>query len=184
MSKLSEMQAKLRKGPNILGHIKFHERLKKHVLELAEELDKVKAENEELKNGAIKANWHWGRDSQKPKAIINYYGTAFAYAANEEEAKKIVRHHQLACNFYRLRISELDPNEDKLEAWQIDKFTQFVVSTIKYEEICAEVRKLREKEKIFGRAMDALNEIAPSTYDDVMDAISTADKQTNEQRDS
>jgi len=82
MSKLTEMQAKLRKGPSMLGHIKFHQRLKKHVLNLAEELDKIKAENE-------------------------------------------------------------------------------------------------RKEKIFQTAMDALNEIAPSTYDDVMDAILAAEKQTN-----
>lgn len=44
MSKTSEMEAKLRKGPAMLGQAKFHERLKQHVVDLAAEVDDLRAQ--------------------------------------------------------------------------------------------------------------------------------------------
>lgn len=48
MGKLTEMEAKLRKGPSMLGHAKFHERLQDHVIELATSVDALTAERDRL----------------------------------------------------------------------------------------------------------------------------------------
>lgn len=104
--------------------------------------DRLAAENAELRAGAIAANWHWCTDGN---AIINYYGTTIALVSSKEQAERIVRQHQLACNYYRLRIRELDPSADGLHDWQLEKFNQFVVSAAKFEEIKSENAELQKR---------------------------------------